>query len=89
MKTPKRFIAGAICPSCKEVDKLVMWSEDNLPHRECMACGFTDTFDEKKEKTSMTPELSTRVTPQQPIKAKQEAKIIQFFPNPKLNKKPN
>lgn len=87
MKTPKRFIAGAICPSCKETDKLVMWSEDHIPHRECMACGFSDTFDENAEKTKSLSELSTRVTPEK--KPMQSAKTIQFFPNPKLNKKPN
>ncbi len=85
MITPKRFIAGAICPSCKEMDKLVMWSENNLPHRECMACGFIDIFDEYKEKSNIPLEPETRVTLQEPIVKKE--KVIQFFPNPKLNKK--
>ena len=34
VKTKKRFIAGAVCPACSEPDKLMMWSEDNTPHRE-------------------------------------------------------
>lgn len=87
MITPKRFIAGAICPSCKEIDKLVMWSEDNLPHRECMACGFTDIFDEHKEKSNTPLEPNTRITPQESSSRKE--KVIQFFPNPKLNRKPH
>lgn len=41
-KTKKRFIAGAVCPACSEPDKLMMWSEDDVPHRECVACGFTE-----------------------------------------------
>jgi uncharacterized metal-binding protein (TIGR02443 family) len=32
-----------VCPACSEMDKLMMWSEDGVPHRECVACGFTDT----------------------------------------------
>jgi len=40
--TKKQFIAGAVCPACSEPDKLKMWTEDNVPHRECVACGYTD-----------------------------------------------
>ncbi|UYZ84770.1 YheV family putative metal-binding protein [Entomomonas sp. E2T0] len=82
MKTPKRFIAGAVCPSCKEMDKLMMWSENNVPHRECMACGFMDTLDEQG--LSIPAEPSTRIA--QPTPIAQESKPIRFFPNPKLNK---
>jgi uncharacterized metal-binding protein (TIGR02443 family) len=46
-KTKKRFIAGAVCPACSEPDKLMMWNEDGVPHRECVACGFTDTLNEQ------------------------------------------
>lgn len=87
MKTPKRFIAGAICPSCHEIDKLVMWSEETIPYRECMACGFTDMFDATKEKPTPLIELNTHVIPQKAIINKGEVKTIQFFPNPKLTKK--
>ena len=33
--TRKRFIAGAVCPACSEQDKIQMWEEDGVPHREC------------------------------------------------------
>ena len=29
MPTPKRFIAGAVCPRCAEMDKLTMYTDDN------------------------------------------------------------
>ena len=47
VKTKKRFIAGAVCPACSEQDKLMMWSEDDVPHRECVACGYSDTLNEQ------------------------------------------
>lgn len=42
--TRKRFIAGAVCPACSEQDKIQMWEEDGVPHRECVACGYADTL---------------------------------------------
>ena len=40
----RRFIAGAVCPACSEPDRVQMWSEDGVPHRECVACGYADTL---------------------------------------------
>lgn len=83
MKTVRRFIAGAVCPACKEMDTLMMWSEDNTPHRECMICGFSDTLDANG--LSIPKELPTRVnTSSSPVSI---TKSIHFFPNPKLDKK--
>ena len=42
MKT-KRFIAGAVCPSCGEMDTLRMFkSETGQQYRECVECNFSD-----------------------------------------------
>lgn len=45
-----RFIAGAVCPECKEVDKLKMYKEDGEHVRECVRCGYRDVqrFDQTK-----------------------------------------
>lgn len=82
-KTKKRFIAGAVCPACSEADKLMMWNEDGVPHRECVACGFTDTLNEQG--LSVPNELGTRVN-QQASKPAAKVQTVQFFPNPKLKK---
>jgi uncharacterized metal-binding protein (TIGR02443 family) len=37
-----RFIAGAICPECKEVDKLKMYKDQGEDVRECVRCGYRD-----------------------------------------------
>ncbi|WP_070884961.1 YheV family putative metal-binding protein [Pseudomonas sp. D1-3] len=85
--TPKRFIAGAVCPACSEMDSIKMWNVDGVPHRECVQCGYADTLDERGN--SVARELPTRVnvsalTPKKPADPK--VKAVQFFPNPKLKK---
>ncbi|MHC6223227.1 YheV family putative zinc ribbon protein [Pseudomonas sp. X10] len=82
-KTKKRFVAGAVCPACSETDKLMMWSEDGVPHRECVACGFSDTLNEQG--LSIPKELGTRVN-QVVQKPAATVQTVQFFPNPKLKK---
>ncbi|HEY7774857.1 MAG TPA: YheV family putative zinc ribbon protein [Marinagarivorans sp.] len=38
----KRFIAGAICPKCKAMDRIVMYRQGDKDFRECVECGFED-----------------------------------------------
>lgn len=38
----KRFIAGAVCPRCKAMDRIVMYRQDDKDFRECVECGFED-----------------------------------------------
>ncbi|MBZ2169585.1 MULTISPECIES: YheV family putative zinc ribbon protein [Marinobacter] len=60
MPSPKRFIAGAVCPRCAEMDKIKMHTTDEGNQvRECVACGFSDAVSEQKE--PQVPELETRV----------------------------
>ena len=38
---PRRFIAGAVCPKCAEMDKTVMYRVSDVEQvRECVRCGF-------------------------------------------------
>ncbi|MGV8919596.1 MAG: YheV family putative zinc ribbon protein [Pseudomonas sp.] len=84
VKTKKRFIAGAVCPACSEPDKLMMWNENDVPHRECVSCGYSDTLNEQG--LSVPKELGTRVNTA-PVKvADPKVQGVQFFPNPKLKK---
>lgn len=82
--TKKRFIAGAVCPACSEPDKLMMWTEDSVPHRECVACGYSDTLNEQGN--SVPNELGTRVNKIAVKPADPKVQGVQFFPNPKLKK---
>ena len=38
----KRFIAGAVCPKCGAIDKVVAYSKKGKDYRECVACSFVE-----------------------------------------------
>lgn len=50
----KRFIAGAVCPECKEMDKMVVYIDSDV--RACIACGFSE-----ERPVDNARELQTRV----------------------------
>jgi uncharacterized metal-binding protein (TIGR02443 family) len=41
-KVVKRFIAGAVCPRCGEMDKLVVYRRAEKDCRECVSCDFAE-----------------------------------------------
>ena len=57
MKVTKRFIAGAVCPRCGEMDKLVMYKQEGKQYRECVSCDFHDEM----RFNTVGRELETRV----------------------------
>lgn len=82
-QTIKRFIAGAVCPACSAMDTIRMYEVDGVPNRECVACGYADTLDERGN--SVPREVPTRVTKAKPP-APATSQTVQFFPNPRLKK---
>ncbi|HEY9031508.1 MAG TPA: YheV family putative zinc ribbon protein [Kangiella sp.] len=52
--SPKRFVAGAVCPKCQAMDTTVCFYEDELFVRECTECDFHEKIghDEEKEAES-------------------------------------
>ena len=79
-KATKRFIAGAVCPKCSEMDKILMFKDENgKENRECVACGYLDIM---KEEIAAT-ELDTRVTPTGKVirdEGEQAIKIFEVMP---------
>ena len=55
--TTRRFIAGAACPKCGLLDKVVAYAEEGASYRECVACGFKDEI----RLNAQPRELETRV----------------------------
>ncbi len=51
----RRFIAGAVCPRCGAMDRIVVDLDSD--QRECVACGFSEGRPQAPEN-----ELPTRVT---------------------------
>lgn len=45
----KRFIAGAVCPRCQQVDKIVVYGECETGVCECVRCGYKQ-FQEQESK---------------------------------------
>lgn len=42
MTVTKRFIAGATCPACQALDRVVLYTESGRRWRECVSCGYRD-----------------------------------------------
>ena len=58
----KQFIAGAVCPACKEQDKIIVFhNEKNNMVKECVRCGFTEELDETKMEP-IPQDIPTRVS---------------------------
>jgi uncharacterized metal-binding protein (TIGR02443 family) len=51
-----RFIAGAVCPECRAMDRLLLETVESGRRRRCVRCGYADTEDE-----SVVPEPRTRL----------------------------
>lgn len=73
MKTTKRFIAGAVCPKCGQMDRLVMYREGGKTLRECVSCDFQEEL-----LVTATPQpLATRVSaPPEPAAEPQAVRFI-------------
>jgi uncharacterized metal-binding protein (TIGR02443 family) len=59
----KQFIAGAVCPDCREVDRIVVETGVNAASREvsrrrCVVCGFADLFAEVEPVNSASGQAS-------------------------------
>ncbi|WJG09319.1 YheV family putative zinc ribbon protein [Aliiglaciecola sp. LCG003] len=47
-RTKKRFVAGAICPTCKAQDTIMLFFENNVEKLECVNCDYHDTQTDDK-----------------------------------------
>ena len=87
MKEKRRFIAGAVCPRCGEMDRVVMIYTGRKQTRECVACGFRDELSE----VGATQELPTRVNQprvgEKPLGHEEEVKALKILDtSPGLNR---
>ncbi len=61
-KIVKRFIAGAVCPRCAEMDKLLMFMNDKDQQvRECVRCHYRDVMTDNGPQEIGEQEIVTRV----------------------------
>ena len=71
-KQQKRFIAGAICPRCAQLDKLFVYRIDDKNFRECVNCDFL----EEQQFASIQHEPTTRVTRDTGVNEEQAVRLI-------------
>ena len=74
----RRFIAGAVCPACEAMDKVVMYDADGKRWRECVGCGFKDALIEQPQE-----ELKTRVNQplpgEKPLAHEDEVSVVSII----------
>ena len=73
--TKRRFVAGAVCPRCSEMDKLVVYNEAEKDYRECVSCGFKEEI----RLQVASGELATRVSQTEPQKGG-DVQVINIMP---------
>lgn len=86
----RRFIAGAICPDCRSVDRIVVETTDAGRQRRCVQCGFAEP-----QADQQAPEPATRftsrasdATPVQQVRLVDPARIPPAALDDGLRKKP-
>ncbi|MBN3562187.1 YheV family putative zinc ribbon protein [Aliamphritea spongicola] len=80
MTIVKRFIAGAVCPRCAEMDTLKMYRADGREYRECVRCDFEDSM-AMDGSDQPTEEMQTRVNRGGKVEL-EPAQPLMFHPNP-------
>ena len=70
-----KFIAGAVCPKCNEVDRIVVKEEEGRSYRLCVSCGFTDD----KPETTTTPSAVLKGRLEKPLFNKTQAKKLNII----------
>ena len=45
----RRFIAGAVCPECRALDRIVVETDAQESRRSCVECGFSEVLDDSSD----------------------------------------
>lgn len=78
MSVVKRFVAGAVCPRCGEMDTIRVYRNERREYRECVRCDYVDgqNLDGTPEDVA---ELETRVNKKVEL---EPAQPLNFVTNP-------
>jgi len=74
----RQFIAGAVCPRCGQLDKLVMITGGEYTIRECVRCNFS----EQMIASEANSEVPTRVTRAQARRSETPATPVRLVEPP-------
>ncbi|TDN97077.1 MULTISPECIES: YheV family putative zinc ribbon protein [Halomonas] len=76
MTVTKRFIAGAICPRCAEMDRIRSWEQNGIRYRDCVSCDF---FEQLPIEDAALPELETRVNREREEQAHSDLQTVKIL----------
>ncbi len=79
MTVVKRFVAGAVCPRCGQLDCIRMYRDEEREYRECVRCDFEDS--QRLDGAPEPAELETRVNRAKPVLDPGE-RPLRFVSNP-------
>lgn len=81
--TTKRFIAGAVCPSCGVQDSIQMFEQNGVNVRECVDCGFSDALPDQPALVGSVPEtrISHEKGKHEEIKTDDEIQVVHILGN--------
>jgi uncharacterized metal-binding protein (TIGR02443 family) len=66
MSIIKRFVAGAVCPRCAQMDTIRVYRNEIREYRECVKCDYKDGQNLDGSPDSVQ-ELATRVNQEKPV----------------------
>ena len=69
-----RFVAGAVCPACKELDRVMIKKEKGLSFTYCVGCGYTKA--QPSDNQQPTPHLKGRL--EKPPKIDMKASVVKI-----------
>ncbi len=77
---PRRFIAGAVCPKCAEMDKTVMYRvNDTEQVRECVRCGFKETIRDDVTLEEPTTRVNQPRVGEKPLAHEDELQVVNLL----------
>lgn len=73
----RRFIAGAVCPRCAQMDKTIMYDNaDGERVRECVSCGYRDALDVNGNPTELVTRVNQPRAGEKPLTHEDEVRVI-------------
>ncbi|WP_367183862.1 YheV family putative zinc ribbon protein [Neptuniibacter sp.] len=87
MKVIKRFIAGAVCPRCGEMDCIRTFRDEEREYKECVRCDYEDSMRLDGEPDQQMEELETRVNQDKKPEIEPDAQPLLFTSNPGAKRK--
>jgi uncharacterized metal-binding protein (TIGR02443 family) len=87
MSIIKRFIAGAVCPRCGEMDCIRTYRDDEKEYKECVRCDYEDSMRLDGKTEPGVEELETRVNKDDVLVLDEGTQPLMFTPNPGKQRK--